>query len=73
MNARDRTTKSDPLLKNFILFSPNKASKWCKKPVPDVACEPVEWSIKAPVGTYETKITVGDSEKRVGYSMTVND
>lgn len=70
--ARDRTSKTDPLLKTFILFTPNKESKWCKKPVPDVACDPIEWAIKAPIGAYEVKVTVGDAEKRVGYSLTVN-
>jgi len=60
-------------LKNFIMFPPDKKSAWCTKPVPDVPCDPVEWSIKAPIGKYDVKITVGDADKAVGYALTVND
>lgn len=54
------------------MFAPDPTSLQCKKANPDVACEPVTWSINVPNGKYDVKITVGDAERKVGYSITVN-
>jgi hypothetical protein len=54
------------------MFPPDPTSLQCKKPNPDVVCDPVEWSIRVPRGKYEVKMTVGDAEKKLGYSLTVN-
>jgi len=55
------------------MFPPYKTTHWCTKPQPDVVCDPVEWSVKVPVGKYTVKVTCGDSDKSVHYSLTVND
>jgi len=54
------------------MFPPAKKSFWCTKQITDVNCDPVEWSIKVPVGTYTVKVTFGDTEKAVGYCLNVN-
>lgn len=71
-NTRDRQGQDDPLLKSLIMFPPDPSSVQCKKPNPDVTCEPVDWSITVPEGKYEVKITIGDSERKIGYSIKVN-
>lgn len=71
-NARNRASQPDELLRSFIMFPPDPSSLQCKKPNPDVVCDPVEWSIKVPRGKYDVKMTVGDAEKKLGYSLTVN-
>jgi len=71
--TRERSNQPDPLLKTLIMFPPDPQSLQCKQANPDVSCEPVDWSIKVPVGKYDLKLTVGDAEKKVGYSITVND
>jgi len=51
-NARNRASQPDELLRSFIMFPPDPTSLQCKKPNPDVVCDPVEWSIAVPRGKY---------------------
>jgi hypothetical protein len=59
--GRSRGLNPDILLDNFIMFPPDTHTSMCKKPNPDIACEPTEWSFAVENGKYNVKITVGDA------------
>lgn len=61
--ARSRTANGNALLDNLILFNPDKKSQWCQGDTEStVSCEEAKWTIRVEPGTYEVKLTFGDSE-----------
>lgn len=38
-----------------------------------VSCQPNEWKIQVPIGTYSVKITTGDPKMTFGVGLSVND
>jgi len=51
------------------MFPPAKRSKWCTKSNTDTVCDSATWSMKVPIGKYDVKLTIGDAEKKMGYSI----
>lgn len=56
----------------LVLFSPDPVSKFCTDPTLGVTCEDNVWSIKAPRGTYNVKLTMGDKKYQTQYDLAVN-
>jgi hypothetical protein len=57
----------------LILFNPDKKSEWCQGETEStVSCEEAKWTIKVEPGTYEVKLTFGDSEIAARHDLQVN-
>ena len=64
--------EGEGLENQLVLFSPDPQSTFCTEPESKFSCDDNVWSIKAPKGTYNVKLVMGDKKFQTQYDLAVN-
>jgi len=54
-------------------FPASPYSKYCKKDKPDMICDKVDWSVKAGLGQFVVKVSIGDPTINSKVDLSIND
>ena len=45
-----------------MILAPDAQSKYCTEGTPKMSCQPNDWKIQVPPGTYNVKLVAGDKK-----------